>query len=209
MVRTALISAFVLGAMLSQAQVSSSCNSVSFKATLQAGEDFEKELGGGLLFRVKVKSEKQPAWFIDIVPAEATAKDYIYPVNRPLRFNPNQTLGAGYGESVKSSLSYPHQMQFLLYKADYDQVFPLVDNILSPNKTSDPDEALFEFANAARRAKKGTLKVIISSYKTDATGALVRIKLRVQITTPLEFQYAPGFYQMPTACPPDLDLSIQ
>lgn len=193
--------------MLSQAQASSTCDAVSFKVTLRAGEDFEKELGGGLLFRVR--HEKQPGWFIDIVPAEATAKDYIYPVNLPLRFNPNQTLGPGYGESVKSSLGYPHEMQFLLYGADYDQVFSLIDHVLWPNKTSDPDKALSDFASAARRAQKGTLKIIISSYKTDAKGSLLRIKLRVQITTPLDFQYAPGFFPIPTACPADLDLSIQ
>jgi hypothetical protein len=207
MIRAALISAFFLGSIMTQAQGSPTCNFVSFKVALHAGENFERELGGGLLFRMT--SEKQPGWFFDIVPAEANSKDYIYPVNLPLRFNPNQTLGPGYGENVKSSLGYAHEMQFLLYKADYDQVSSLIDGVLWPDKVSDPDRALAEFARAARRAKKGRLKVIISSYKTDGSGALVRIKLRVQMTTPLEFQYAPGFYAMPTACPADLDFSVQ
>jgi hypothetical protein len=194
--------------MLSQAQVSSSCNSVSFKVTLHVSEDFEKELGGGLLFRVK--SEKQPGWFVDIVPAEATSQDYIYPVNLPLRFNPNQTLGPGYGETVRSSLAYTHEMQFLLYKPDYDQVSSLIGNVLWSYRSSDPDKALSDYASAARKAKKGMLKVTVSSYKTNnATGALARIKLRVQITTPLEFQYAPGLTPMPATCPVDTDLSIR
>lgn len=187
--------------------MSSSCNSVSFKVTLHVSEDFEKELGGGLLFRVK--SEKQPGWFVDIVPAEATSRDYIYPVNLPLRFNPNQTLGPGYGESVRSSLAYPHEMQFLLYKPDYDRVSSLIGNVLWSYQTSDPDKALSDYASAARKAKKGMLKVTVSSYKTNATGALARIKLRVQITTPLEFQYAPGLTPMPATCPADTDLSIR
>ena len=153
MLRATLISAFVVAALLSQAQVSSSCNSVSFKVTLHVSEDFEKELGGGLLFRVK--SQKQPGWFVDIVPAEATSQDYIYPVNLPLRFNPNQTLGPGYGESVRSSLAYPHEMQFLLYKPDYDRVFSLVGNVVWSYQTSDPDKALSDYASAARKAKKG------------------------------------------------------
>ena len=208
MLRATLISAFVVGAMLSQAQVPSSCNSVSFKVTLHFTEDFEKELGGGLLFRVK--SEKQPGWFVDIVPAEATSRDYIYPVNLPLRFNPNQTLGPGYGESVRSSLAYPHEMQFLLYKPDYDRVSSLIGNVLWSYQRSDPDKALSDYASAARKAKKGMLKVTVSSYKTNnATGALARIKLRVQITTPLEFQYAPGLTPMPASCPPDTDLSVR
>ena len=206
MLRATLISAFVFGALLSQAQVSS-CNSVSFKVTLHVSEDFEKELGGGLLFRVK--SEKQPGWFVDIVPAEATSQDYIYPVNLPLRFNPNQTLGPGYGETVRSSLAYTHEMQFLLYKPDYDQVSSLIGNVLWSYRSSDPDKALSDYASAARKAKKGMLKVTVSSYKTNATGALARIKLRVQITTPLEFQYAPGLTPMPASCPADMDLSVR
>jgi hypothetical protein len=206
MLRATLISAFVVAAILSQAQVSS-CNSVSFKVTLHVSEDFEKELGGGLLFRVK--SEKQPGWFVDIVPAEATSQDYIYPVNLPLRFNPNQTLGPGYGESVRSSLAYTHEMQFLLYKPDYDQVSSLIGNVLWSYRSSDPDKALSDYASAARKAKKGMLKVTVSSYKTNATGALARIKLRVQITTPLEFPYAPGLTPMPATCPADIDLSVR
>jgi hypothetical protein len=208
MLRATLISAFVVAALLSQAQVSSLCNSVSFKVTLHVSEDFEKELGGGLLFRVK--SEKQQGWFVDIVPAEATSQDYVYPVNPPLRFNPNQTLGPGYGESVRSSLAYPHEMQFLLYKPDYDRVSSLIGNVLRPYQTSDPDKALSDYASAARKAKKGTLKVTVSSYKTNnASGALARIKLRVQITTPLEFPYAPGLTSMPASCPADIDLSVR
>jgi hypothetical protein len=208
MLRATLISAFVVAALLSQAQVSSSCNSVSFKVTLHVSEDFEKELGGGLLFRVK--SAKQPGWFVDIVPAEATSQDYIYPVNLPLRFNPNQTLGPGYGESVRSSLAYTHEMQFLLYKPDYDRVSSLIGNVLWSSQTSDPDKALSDYASAARKAKKGMLKVNVFSYKTNnATGALARIKLRVQITTPLEFQYAPGLTPMPASCPADIDLSVR
>jgi hypothetical protein len=208
MLRATLISAFVVAALLSQAQVSSLCNSVSFKVTLHVSEDFEKELGGGLLFRVK--SEKQQGWFVDIVPAEATSQDYVYPVNPPLRFNPNQTLGPGYGESVRSSLAYPHEMQVLLYKPDYDRVSSLIGNVLRPYQTSDPDKALSDYASAARKAKKGTLKVTVSSYKTNnASGALARIKLRVQITTPLEFPYAPGLTSMPASCPADIDLSVR
>ena len=131
---------------------------------LHAGENFERELGGGLLFRVT--SEKQPGWFFDIVPAEAVSKDYIYPVNLPLRFNPNQTLGPGYGENAKSSLGYAHEMQFLIYKTDYDQVSSLTENVLWPDKVSDPDRAFGDFASAVHRAKKGRLKVTVSSYKT-------------------------------------------
>lgn len=194
-----LLSLCLLAAAGAQAQHSLSCQSVSFKVTLNANDNFERELGGGLLFRVR--SEKNPGWFVDIVPAEENTKDYIYPVNLPLRFNGNQTLGPGYGETVKSSLSHPHEMDFLLDRSDYDRIFGLVGNVLWSYQTPDPDKALADYTNAVEHARKGSLKLIISSYKTDPkTGALARIKLRVGITTPQDFQFAPGLNPWPAPC---------
>jgi hypothetical protein len=178
-----------------RAQTSSACQSISFKVALNAVEDFERELGGGLLFRVR--SGKEAGWFLDVVPAEANTQDYIYPVNLPLRFNGNQTLGPGYGETVKSSLAHPHEMRFLLNRSDYNRVFGLIGNVLS-----DPDKALSDYTNAVDEARKGSLKVTISSYRTDPKGALTRIKLRVEITTPMDFQFAPHLNPFPGPCHP-------
>ncbi|MFZ0814592.1 MAG: hypothetical protein WAM78_03680 [Candidatus Sulfotelmatobacter sp.] len=183
------------------AQSSAACQYVSFKVALNAGDDFERELGGGLLFRLR--SQKEQSWFLDIVPAEANTKDYIYPVNLPLRFNANQTLGPGYGETVKSSLAHPHDMKFLLSREDYDRVFGLIGNVLWSYKTSDPDKALSDFMEAVDEARKGSLVIHVSSYKTDPkTGALTRIKLRVEITTPASFQFAPHLNPFSWPCHP-------
>jgi len=195
---------------------SSACQSIFFKVDLRAGENFERELGGGLLFRVrseqaqsekgqseKDQSAKAPAWFLDIVPAEEITKDYIYPVNLPLRLNANQTLGPGFGETAASSLAHPHEMHFLLRRSDYDRVLGLIGNVLSSYKTSDPDKALSDYTNAVDEARKGSLRVSISSYKTDPkTGTLTRIKLRVEVSTPLDFQFAPHLYPLPGPCHP-------
>jgi hypothetical protein len=190
----------LLAAIDLRAQSSPACLSVSFKVHLDAGDSFERELGGGLLFRVR--SLKDPSWFLDIVPAEANTKDYIYPVNLPLRFNGNQTLGPGYGETVKSSLAHPHEMRFLLNRSDYDRVFGLIGNVLRSYQTSDPDKALSDYTNAVDDARKGSLRVTVSSYKTDPKGALTRIKLRVEVTTPPDFQFAPHLNPLPWPCRP-------
>jgi hypothetical protein len=190
----------LLAAIDLRAQSSPACLSVSFKVHLDAGDSFERELGGGLLFRVR--SLKDPSWFLDIVPAEANTKDYIYPVNLPLRFNANQTLGPGYGETVKSSLAHPHEMRFLLNRSDYDRVFGLIGNVLRSYQTSDPDKALSDYTNAVDDARKGSLRVTVSSYKTNPKGALTRIKLRVEVTTPPEFQFAPHLNPLPWPCRP-------
>jgi hypothetical protein len=195
-----LLSLSVLLPVDARAQRNPSCQIVSFKVVLNANENYERELGGGLLFRVK--SEKEPAWFVDIVPAEENTKDYIYPVNLPLRFNPNQTLGSGYGETIQSSLSHPHEMNFLLDRSDYDRISALLPNVLWSYQTAGPDQALADYTRAVEHARKGSLKIAISSYKTDpSTGALTHIKLRVGITTPAEFQFAPGLNPWPAPCP--------
>jgi hypothetical protein len=196
----ALVCLSLIPAIEVRAQSSQACQSVSFKVHLNAGDSFERELGGGLLFRVT--SLKDPGWFLDIVPAEANTMDYVYPVNVPLRLNPNQTLGPGYGETGKSSLAHPHEMRFLLNRSDYDRVFGLIGNVLWPYQTSDPDKALSDYTNAVDNAKKGSLKVIVSSYKTDTKGALTRIKLRVEVTTPPDFQFAPHLNPFPEPCHP-------
>jgi hypothetical protein len=201
MLQAALLLVCLIAAIDVRAQSSPACLSVSLKVHLNAGDSFERELGGGLLFRVR--SQKEPGWFLDIVPAEANTKDYIYPVNLPLRFNATQTLGPGYGETVKSSLAYPHEMHFLLNRSDYDRVFGLIGNVLWSYQTSDPDKALSDYINAVDEAKKGWLRVAVSSYKTDPkTGALSRIKLRVEVTTPLDFQFAPHLNPLSWPCHP-------
>jgi hypothetical protein len=189
-----LMSLCLLSPVGALAQRSPSCQIVSFKVALNANDNYQRELGGGLLFRVR--SEKESGWLVDIVPAEENTKDYIYPVNLPLRFNPNQTLGPGYGETIQSSLSHGHEMNFLLDRSDYDRISPQVPNVLS-----DPDKALADYTNAVDNARKGSLNIAISSYKTDPkTGALARIKLHVGITTPADFQFAPGLNPWPSPC---------
>jgi hypothetical protein len=188
----------LFGAIKAQAQPSPSCHAVSFKVALDVHHDSQVELGGGLLFRVR--SQKEQGWFLDIVPAEANSNDYIYPVNLPLRQNPNQTLGAGYGESVDSSLGHPHEMRFLLDRSGYDRVSALIGNVLSSYQTPDPDKAVSDYTSAVDSARKGSLRVNVSSYKADKAGTLTRIKLRVEITTPLDFQFAPGLNPLPASC---------
>jgi len=200
----ALLSVCLLTAIVAQAEVSPSCHSASFKVTLDVYDDFEQPLGGALLLRVRTLKEQ--GWFIDIVPAEATTNDYIYPVNPPLRFNSNQYLGAAYGESVKSSLAYAHEMRFLLDRNDYGRVYSLIGNVLWPYQTADPDRALSDYRSAAKHAKKGWLKVSVSSYKLDRkTDDLARIELRVRVTTPVDFSFAPGLKSRTVTCPLESD----
>jgi hypothetical protein len=94
-------------------------------------------------------------------------------------------------------------MRFLLNRSDYDRVFGLIGNVLWSYQTSDPDKALSDYTNAVDEARKGSLKVTVSSHKTDLkTDALTRIKLRVEVTTPPDFQFAPHLNPLPWPCHP-------
>jgi hypothetical protein len=168
----------------------------------QSNAECRRQLRAGVGRGLAVSRKKSKgAGLVDIVPAEENTKDYIYPANVPLRFNPNQTLGPGYGETVQSSLSHPHEMNFLLDRTNYERISAVVGNVLHSYQTPDPDQALTDYTNAVDNARKGWLHISIASYKADPqTGALAHIKLRVGITTPQDFQFAPGVSPWPSPC---------
>jgi hypothetical protein len=179
------------------------CRSISLMADLEVNDDFEQNLGSGLVLRVK--SLKEPGWFVDVVPAAKPNDDYVYPVNPPLRFNGKQTLGPGYGEDVKSSLGYPHEMRFLLNPTDYDRVSSLIGNILWPYQTSTPDQARKDYSAALDSVRTGWLELTVLHYKTDSGGALKSIQFRAQVVVPSDFELAKDLEVKQVACPSKAD----
>jgi len=205
-IRLTLLAFCLSGAVAAQAQDPASsppCHSVSLAAGLKVYDDFEQNLGSGLVLRVK--SLKEPGWFVDVVPAAKPDDDYVYPVNPPLRFNGNQTLGPGYGEDVKSSLGHPHEMRFLLTPADYDRVSSLIGNVLWPYQTPTPDQALKDYLAALDSVRTGWLKLTVRRYETDSSGQLKSIQFRAQVVAPSDFQFAKGLEFGQVACPPKTD----
>jgi len=205
-IRLSLLVLCLSGAVAARAQLpaaSPPCRSVSLAADLEVYDDFEQNLGSGLVLRVK--SFKEPGWFVDVVPAAKPNDDYVYPVNPPLRFNGNQTLGPGYGEDVKSSLGHPHEMRFLLTPADYDHVSSFIGNVLWPYQTPTPDQALKDYSAALDSVRTGWLKLTVRHYETDSSGQLKSIQFRVQVVTPSDFEFAEGLEFKRVACPPKPD----
>ena len=207
MLRASLLLVCLSMGIATRAQVLPPCHSASFNVALDVSDDFEHQLGRGLSFRIK--SEKEPGWFFDIVPADAQDNDFIYPVNFPLRFNPVQYLGPAYSESLKSSLANPHEVRFLLDRTDYDHVSSLIGDVLWPYQTSDPDKALSQYTSMVAKAKKGWLRVTVPSYRTDAkTGEVAHIELRVQVTTPSSFKFVPELKPRPGPCPAESNRAV-
>jgi len=124
---------------------------------LQAGGHFEKVIGGDLVFRLEPEilgpHGDLHGWQISLAPSHESDRDYIFPVNPPLRFNGLQTLGPGYGDDTKTSLAHPHEMFFLLDRADYDRIWPLLTNALWPYSAPEPDKAGGNTGDEANNAR--------------------------------------------------------
>src|SRR6266851_1874319 len=117
-------------------QPMAACHSITLTGELQSGDRFEKVIGGELVFRLEPerlgRDGELHGWRISLAPLHEPDRDYIYPVNPPLRFNGLQILGPSYGDDTKTSLAHPQEMRFLLDRADYDRIWPLLTNLLWP-----------------------------------------------------------------------------
>jgi hypothetical protein len=114
---TLTIVASALAASLSGVEARPVCRQIVLSGAVRAGDTFSRTLGGGLELRLTPTRFSDPAtpapldgWRIEVKPvrlagAPSGQEDRIYPVNLPLRFNPNQDIGTSYGISAKAEAS--------------------------------------------------------------------------------------------------------
>ena len=199
-----LLSSFAL--MYAGNNKDATCRSFVFTGELAAKASFERAIGNGLNFQLKptglgAKGELD-GWEIYIVHPEAAEQDYIYPVNIPLRFNGVQILGASYNDDAKASLGHPHEMWFVLNKADYDKLWPAVEHALWPYSAPHPDKTTGEFFEALKTVSTGWLKMSVLSYDIAPDADSVRrIKFQVEFTVPADFKIAPEMKIKAAVCP--------
>jgi hypothetical protein len=123
-------------------------------------------------------------------------------VNPPLRFNGLQTLGPGYGDDAKASLAHPHQMFFLLNRADYDRIWPFVNNALWPYSAPKPDQAADQYFSALKTFTVGQLTITVPAYDADpANGSIRRINFQAEFTVPDNFELDQSLKPKPAECP--------
>jgi len=145
--RLCLTLLLLVGIAAAQNRTIAKCQSFSISAELVAGNNFHLAITNDLVFRLSpedlMPEMRVNRWHISVGPEGNV--DYIYPVNIPLRFNSQLTLGAIYGEDAKGSLGSSHEMRFLLSKADYERLLPKLDYVLWPCTAPDPDHASDEY----------------------------------------------------------------
>jgi hypothetical protein len=93
------------------------------------GESFKKHVGESTFRKRSVPSrETSNGWRFSF--EDADGRDFIYPVNPPLRYNACKILGRGYQYSARDSLKWNRQVRFLLSAIDYDRLDPLIRDAL-------------------------------------------------------------------------------
>lgn len=204
--RTFALCWILCGLALSTAWGAQPCHSVLLSTELVAGQPFEREIGSGLLFRIKPeklgRDGKFYGWTINLVPQSSPNDDYIYPATPPLRLNGVQTLGASYGDDAKTSLGHPHQMRFLLDAKAYQRIQPLLTGALWPYNAPHPDTAGTEYLDAIRRMPTGSAEVTVLSYDLETDrDSIRRITIRVVLTAPADFKFDRRLQPKPSSCP--------
>jgi hypothetical protein len=205
MFRTCLLLLGLTLSIVGQPMAATSCHSIKLTGELQAGDHFEKVIGGDLVLRLEPETlgphGALNGWQISLAPSHEPDRDYIYPVNPPLRFNGLQTLGPGY-DDTKTSLANPHEMLFLLDRADYDRIWPLLTNALWPYSAPHPDKAGDEYLSALKTLTVGQLKVTVLAYDADpVNGSIRRINFQAEFTTPTNFELDQALKPKPAVCP--------
>jgi hypothetical protein len=200
------VSLLALGSVgLAEPPGTDSCHSIIVMGELSAGELFEKPINKNFILKFNPQrmgpNGDVNAWGVALVQADGRNRDYIYPVNPPLRFNPLQIIGPAYGEDTKTSLRYPHRMRFLLSKADYDRLWPLVENALWPYNAPDPDKAANQYVKALKSLSTGELNLKILHYQADrATGSIRHISFRAEINVPKSFGFDQVWISKAVSC---------
>ncbi len=93
-------------------------------------------------------------------------------------------------------------MRFLLSRADYDRLSPLLLSALRPYSAPRLDQAGDEYVAALKTLTTGSLDLTVLSYDEDpATSSLRRMKFRAEFTAPRDFGFAPELKPKPATCP--------
>jgi len=172
------------------------CEVVQIAVSLEKGQAFQQSIG---FLTLKLEPLKPSGWEFSLV--DSKGYDYVYPVNPPLRFNGSQTLGAGYGDTAKTSLSHGRELQFLLTRADYENFEPLLDDALWPYQSKDPDHAVERYEEALKKLSTGLLLLTVTRSEISPEDQILSAQFKVTLTTPQGFEFDRNLSPRQTVCP--------
>ncbi len=192
----------ILSGMLTGEQKSKSlhCMSVSVVFSLKAGESYQQEIGN-LTFDMHANTPigKPNGWNLSIYGE--SGDDYIAPVSIPLRFNPSQILGPGYGLSASQSLQTPRQLLFLLNESDFQRILSLWHDALWPYSAPDPDRAADIYISTAAKLSLGLLKLKTLKADVSPEDVIRSATFEASFIVPSGFHLDPSLKPQPYSCP--------
>jgi hypothetical protein len=199
--RVALLASATLsilaGRLLSQNKTTGSqCTAVAISFSLKMGDSFERQIN---YLSFKVQPMDSSGWGFSLQGPKDD--DFFYPVNPPLRLNASQTLGAGYGDTAKQSLSHGRELLFLLNESDYAALWPLVENALWPSSDSNPGSAADQYFTALDKLRTGQFRLTIVRSDISENDEVRSAEFRVEFIAPTAFHFASSLAPNAAACP--------
>ncbi len=188
---------FARDSVAQKSKAAPTCNVVTFDVALNADDRFERRINS-LTFKI---ASLQDHWGWTFSLENSAGRDFIYPVNLPLRFNASQTLGRGYGYSARESLKYGRELRFLLNQSDYDRLGPLLNYALWPYSAPRPVSAADEYLTALSKIRTGLLRVEVLRSDVAADDAVRSAEFQIQFIAPMDFHFEPSLKPRPVACP--------
>ena len=133
-----------------------------FTAEVTHGENFEREFGNGLVFKLAASDDPAtPGWIIEVRPKGSSDPDVelVWVATPPYRlFNPRY-LNVSYGNSAAQSVAMnPRQFSFLRNPEDYASEAALVREMLWPASESQSVSARAKIGEAP--TCEGTLRIL-------------------------------------------------
>lgn len=179
------------------------CKAVSFTARLKAGESFTKKVDD-LEFEILPTHDKAfcNGWYLSL--DDPHGNDLIYPVNMPLRFNPEQYLGCSYGLTIRQGLEMKRSLRFILTEGDYLRLDPLMRNALWPGDSPDPKDAAKRYLTAIAAVRTGLVRLKTMRFEVSSDGLIRSAEFRVVLIAPADFHFNPALKPHSMTCPATL-----
>lgn len=188
------------------------CHAIALDGEVGAGQTFDREIGGSLTLKFEPQNfgdEKSvlSGWRVALLPAPQKgspdgAKDFIHPVNLPLRFNPSQDIGTSYGISAAHKLQHTIAYAFVRNMQDYRRIEAAMNDALWPHSAHDPQNADDKYRSTLESLALGELRFVPLHVVTDHSGqGIQHLRFRVEIAAPNSFKFSRAFSDHPQACP--------
>ena len=182
--------------MIQTPAITPGCLTFSLEGRVNGGQEYTRELGGGLRVRL-LPGQKKWGWVLQVQPVDST-DDYAYPVNPPYHSGNSQWLATGYGETVEQQLKYEHEIFFVLNQTEYEHAMKLVDDALY----SSDSQAAGKFLSTLPSLRSAVLKIKPIRYETVNEGRSVNwMEFSVTVTVPANFLLLSDLDAKKIACP--------